>query len=68
VILVDLDLGDEDGFELAPRLDANVILISTHNETDLAQLIEESPALGFVPKHRLSARAISDLLERASAA
>jgi len=67
VTLVDLDLGDEDGFELARRLDgrSNVILISTHSEIDLAQLIQASPALGFVSKHRLSARAIADVLERA---
>ena len=67
VTLVDVDLGDEDGFELAQALDgrSKVIMISTHSETDLAQLIQASPALGFVSKHRLSASAISDLLERA---
>jgi hypothetical protein len=42
-----------------------VILISTHAERDLAQLIGASPALGFVPKARFSAKAISDILERA---
>jgi hypothetical protein len=42
-----------------------VILISTHAEQDLAQLIEASPALGFVSKARFSASAISDILERA---
>jgi DNA-binding NarL/FixJ family response regulator len=69
VTLVDIDLGDEDGFELARRLDgmsSRVILVSTHAEEDLAQLIEASPALGFVPKTRLSAQAIRDLLERAA--
>lgn len=74
VTLVDIDLGDENGFDLAEHLSANgtghskVILISTHAREDLAQLIEASPALGFVPKARLSARAISDLLERAEEA
>jgi DNA-binding NarL/FixJ family response regulator len=72
VTLVDIDLGDEDGFELAQRLSdtsaasSRVILVSTHSEEDLAQLIAASPALGFVPKTRLSARAIRDLLERAA--
>jgi DNA-binding NarL/FixJ family response regulator len=70
VTLVDIDLGDEDGFELAQELDAisssNVILISTHAEEDLAQLIERSPALGFIAKARLSAQAIRDTLERAA--
>jgi DNA-binding NarL/FixJ family response regulator len=71
VTLVDIDLGDEDGFELAQRLHAisgasNVILVSTHAEEDLAHLIERSPALGFIAKTRLSAQAIRDTLERAA--
>jgi DNA-binding NarL/FixJ family response regulator len=69
VTLVDIDLGDEDGFELAQQLGAtssNVILVSTHAEEDLAQLIERSPALGFIAKARLSAQAIRDTLERAA--
>ena len=71
VTLVDVDLGDEDGFELAQLLHAipdasKVILVSTHAEEDLAQLIEESPALGFIAKTRLSAQAIRDTLERAA--
>jgi DNA-binding NarL/FixJ family response regulator len=70
VTLVDIDLGDDDGFELARRLSdtsaahSTVILISTHSEEDLAPLIAVSPALGFVAKTRLSAQAIRDLLER----
>jgi DNA-binding NarL/FixJ family response regulator len=72
VTLVDIDLGNEDGFEVAQRLDAipgassKVILVSTHAEEDLAQLIERSPALGFIAKTRLSAKAIRDTLERAA--
>jgi DNA-binding NarL/FixJ family response regulator len=71
VTLVDIDLGDEDGFDLAQRLHAisgasKVILVSTHAEEDLFHLIAASPALGFVPKTRLSARAIRDLLDRAA--
>ena len=71
VTLVDIDLGDEDGFDLAQRLHAisgasKVILVSTHAEEDLAHLIEASPALGFVSKARLSAQAIRGLLERAA--
>jgi DNA-binding NarL/FixJ family response regulator len=71
VTLVDLDLGDEDGFELAQRLnaisgDSKVILVSTHAEADLAHLIERSPALGFIAKARLSAQAIHDTIERAA--
>jgi two-component system, NarL family, nitrate/nitrite response regulator NarL len=71
VTLVDIDLGDEDGFELARRLHdisgtSKVILVSTHAEEDLAHLIEGSTALGFIAKTRLSAQAIRDTLERAA--
>ena len=71
VALVDIDLGDEDGFELAQRLNVvssgtKVILVSTHAEEDFLQLIERSPALGFIAKTRLSAQAIRDALERAA--
>jgi len=72
VTLVDIDLGDEDGLEVARLLTENaaaqskVILISTHSEEDLAHLIAMSPALGFVPKTRLSAQAIRDVLEPAA--
>jgi DNA-binding NarL/FixJ family response regulator len=72
VTLVDVELGDEDGFELTQRLNdmsagsSKVILISTHAEEDLAQLIASSPAIGFVSKARLSARAIRDTLDRAA--
>jgi len=68
VTLVDIDLGDEDGFELARKLSdtSRVILVSTHSEEDLADLIAASPALGFVPKTRLSAKTILDTLERAA--
>src|SRR3954453_20672592 len=72
VTLVDIDLGDEDGFELAQQLSeisaasSKVILVSTHAEEDLAHLIEQRPALGFIAKMRLSAQAIRDTLERAA--
>ena len=68
VVLVDIMLGAESGFDLARRLagenghDATVILISTHDEADLADLLEASPAAGFVPKSRLSASAIERLV------
>ena len=71
LVLVDVDLGDEDGFELTQRLydvsgTSKVILVSTHAEEDLAHLIEGSPALGFIAKTRLSAQAIRDTLARAA--
>lgn len=67
VILVDINLADESGFELAARLAerdglAAVILISTHAEADLADLIAASPALGFLPKSDLSAESIRQII------
>jgi CheY-like chemotaxis protein len=68
VTLVDVDLGAENGFELAEQLYESglspppVIIISTHNEQDFADLIAASPAVGFVAKLGLSARAIRDLV------
>ena len=68
VTLVDVDLGDEDGLEVASQLTGHskVILISTHPESDMTHLLGASPAVGFIPKTRLSAQAILDTLERAA--
>jgi DNA-binding NarL/FixJ family response regulator len=68
VTLVDVNLGGEDGLELARKLGpaSKVILVSTLAEEDLAELIAASPAIGFVSKARLSEQAIRDLLQRAA--
>jgi DNA-binding NarL/FixJ family response regulator len=72
VILVDIGLGNESGFDLARLLagngqqqNAEVILISARPETDYVELIEESPAAGFLVKSQLSALAIGRILGRA---
>ena len=70
VVLVDIMLGQESGIDLARRLversvrgaPAIVILISTESEDDFSELIEASPARGFVHKSELSAAAILRLL------
>ena len=67
VVLVDISLGLESGFDLARRLaevdgGAAVILISTRDAEDLDELIAAAPALGFVPKSELSAEAIERLV------
>jgi len=71
VILVDIGLGDESGFDLACLLTrdgqggrAEVVLISSYAETDYADLIADSPAAGFLPKSDLSAQAIGRILGR----
>ena len=64
VVLIDITLAGESGFELARQLSAPdkgaaaLILISTHSRADFADLIAESPAAGFLPKSELSADAI----------
>jgi DNA-binding NarL/FixJ family response regulator len=61
VVLVDVVLGDESGFDLARGLGASgsrVVMISTHAEADIADLIPASGAAGFVSKSQLSARAV----------
>ena len=69
VVLVDVALGEESGFELARRLVAEhgravtVILISTRAEADLVELVADSPAAGFLSKSDLSASSIRALLE-----
>ena len=69
VTLVDIDLGEESGFDLVERLHGNgfgaavpTILISTHAEEDFAELVAASPALAFIPKAALSGAAIRDVL------
>jgi DNA-binding NarL/FixJ family response regulator len=65
-ILVDVDLGDESGLDLAREFAAwgaaPVILISSYPESELADLIAASPAVGFVSKSELSASAVSNLI------
>jgi CheY-like chemotaxis protein len=66
--LVDIDLNGESGFDVAQRLAGAgdgprvIIMISTHSQDDFADLIAASPAAGFVPKSKLSRRAICDVL------
>jgi len=65
VVLVDLDLDGENGFDVARRLVGDVpavILISTHSREDFQELIAASPAHGFLHKSAVSARAIRDVL------
>jgi DNA-binding NarL/FixJ family response regulator len=70
VVLVDISLGEESGFDLAQRLveedqgsETAVILISTRAEADIADLIAESPAAGFLSKAELSASAIRRIVD-----
>jgi CheY-like chemotaxis protein len=70
VALLDINLGDESGFDVARRLAGmahlahppSMIFISTVDGDQFAELIEASPAVGFIPKARLSAHAIHAML------
>jgi CheY-like chemotaxis protein len=69
VILVDLYLANESGFDLAQRLtDAAgpvpypILLISTYAQRDLEELVAASPAVGFLSKSELSGAAIRSAL------
>jgi DNA-binding NarL/FixJ family response regulator len=70
VTLVDIDLGDDSGFEVARQLagppaaePSSVILISAYPLEDFQDLVESSSAIGFLSKSDLSREAISILLQ-----
>lgn len=72
VVLLDIDLGEENGFDvarqLAGRADATrprVILISGYSRDDFEDMIGDSPVVSFLPKAYLSGTAIRDILARA---
>ena len=67
VILLDVQLPDIDGFQVASRLTSNgsgpmVVLTSSRDFADFGQLVADSGAIGFVPKAELSGAALSALL------
>ncbi len=67
VVLLDVQLPDLDGFEVATRLTENgdgpaVLLTSSRDWSDSADLILRSGARGFLPKDQLSGEAVAELL------
>ena len=68
VILIDVDLGGESGFDVVESLHRalrpcpTMILVSTHDPEDFAELVEASPAVGFLQKFELSADRVLQLL------
>jgi two-component system, NarL family, nitrate/nitrite response regulator NarL len=69
VVLVDVELGDEDGIELTKDIavrdpSTHVVLISAHDRDELDELVLESGAAGFLAKQDLGAAAIDSLIAR----
>jgi DNA-binding NarL/FixJ family response regulator len=75
VVLIDIDLRGESGLALTRMLgeranrasSPHMVLISTHDEREYADLIEASPAVGFLAKTELSAGALQRMLAEADA-
>jgi two-component system nitrate/nitrite response regulator NarL len=67
-VLVDVELGEEDGIKLALELkqavpSVRVILISAYEQDEIDDLVKPTRGLGFVPKRLLGAKAITELLD-----
>jgi DNA-binding NarL/FixJ family response regulator len=68
IVLLDVQLPDLDGFEVASRLtgDGNthprVVLVSSRDRADYGSKIEESGAAGFIAKAELCGPALAALL------
>jgi DNA-binding NarL/FixJ family response regulator len=67
LVLLDIRLPDLDGFHVARRLAADgatpaIVLTSSHDRSDFAKEIANSPVRGFIPKSELSAGAITSLV------
>lgn len=67
IVLLDILLPDVDGFEIAMRLTSGdnppaVVLTSSHDRGDFADMIGRSGARGFLPKAELSGPALAALV------
>jgi DNA-binding NarL/FixJ family response regulator len=68
LVLLDVQLPDLDGFEIALRLLADdgcpeVVLISSRDASEYGAVVQDCGARGFIPKAELSGRRLAALLE-----
>ncbi|MEA2429615.1 MAG: hypothetical protein QOF65_1921 [Thermoleophilaceae bacterium] len=67
IVLLDVNLPDLDGFEVARQLAAMpgapaIVLTSSHDREDLGDSLPSSSAAGFVPKDELCGAAVAALV------
>jgi DNA-binding NarL/FixJ family response regulator len=68
IVLLDVELPDGNGFDLAERLTANgsrinVVLVSSRDYSDFVTLVAQSGARGFLPKAELSGERLDALVD-----
>ncbi len=67
VVLLDVQLPDMDGFEVAAgisaaQVDAQIVLVSSRDGSEFGELVAKSGARGFIPKAELSGAGLMALL------